>query len=194
VNLPAEMPMMERIAGLYVVQFRDHVKIGRSKLAPPRLRAHAQAGAQRIRLFFGPEAIVGAEAPALRVAAKLGRLRVGSYERFDGLTFDHASTVVGIAAAHVLQRVAQDVEIDVGRLLAYPARLVPLTVGNDTRAPQHKTQGPWLTRAEAARRLRVDVRTIDRWVQGGHLIRYNTPGGHARFKAEDVDRLLREDT
>jgi excisionase family DNA binding protein len=53
--------------------------------------------------------------------------------------------------------------------------------------------GPWLTKAEAADRLRVDVRTIDRWVESGHLIRYTTPGGHARFRTEDVDALLRED-
>lgn len=58
----------------------------------------------------------------------------------------------------------------------------------------HETPGPWLTRAEAARRLRVNVRTVDRWVESGHLKRYETPGGHARFKVEDVDHLLREDT
>jgi excisionase family DNA binding protein len=49
----------------------------------------------------------------------------------------------------------------------------------------------WLTRTQAAERLRVNVRTVDRWVQRGMLARYETPSGRARFKAEDVDMLAR---
>lgn len=54
----------------------------------------------------------------------------------------------------------------------------------------------WLTRAQAAERLRINVRTLDRWVKRGLLARHNTPSGRARFKAADVDDLdyYREDT
>jgi excisionase family DNA binding protein len=47
----------------------------------------------------------------------------------------------------------------------------------------------WLTRTQAAERLHVNVRTVDRWVARGWLTRYETPSGRARFKAADVDAL-----
>jgi excisionase family DNA binding protein len=49
----------------------------------------------------------------------------------------------------------------------------------------------WLTRTQAAERLHVNVRTVDRWVRRGVLVRYETPSGRARFKAEDVDALAK---
>ncbi|HYF73450.1 MAG TPA: helix-turn-helix domain-containing protein [Nocardioides sp.] len=47
----------------------------------------------------------------------------------------------------------------------------------------------WVTREEAARRLKCSVDTIDRHVAAGRLKRY-TFGRLTRFKAEDVDRLV----
>ena len=47
----------------------------------------------------------------------------------------------------------------------------------------------WLTRTQAAERLDVNVRTIDRWVKRGILERYETPTGRARFDGKDVDAL-----
>lgn len=49
----------------------------------------------------------------------------------------------------------------------------------------------WLTRTQAAERLHVNVRTVDRWVRRGVLTRYETPSGRARFKDKDVDALVK---
>lgn len=44
--------------------------------------------------------------------------------------------------------------------------------------------------SEAARRLGVNIRTLQRWVAEGRIRPdWTTPGGHARW---DVDRLRRE--
>ena len=47
----------------------------------------------------------------------------------------------------------------------------------------------WLTRMQAAERLGINVRTVDRWVANGWLTRYETVSGLARFRAEDVEAL-----
>ena len=48
---------------------------------------------------------------------------------------------------------------------------------------------PWLTKTEAARRLRVSTRTLDRWVRRGLVRRYEQ-GAVFRFKPEDVDAAM----
>jgi excisionase family DNA binding protein len=50
----------------------------------------------------------------------------------------------------------------------------------------------WLTRAEAAARLRVSPRTIDRYAQLGYITRLKTPTGLVRFREHDVEALIQE--
>lgn len=49
-----------------------------------------------------------------------------------------------------------------------------------------------LTPAEAAERLGVSVSTINRWSDAGHLRTYRTPGGHRRYRVEELSRLTGE--
>jgi excisionase family DNA binding protein len=47
-----------------------------------------------------------------------------------------------------------------------------------------------LTAAQAAERLGISVRTLDRYVEAGRITPRRTPGGHRRFDPADVDALL----
>lgn len=52
----------------------------------------------------------------------------------------------------------------------------------------------WLTKEQAAARLQVSPRTLDRFASLGRLTKYgfdDVQQAHVRFKAEEVDRLLR---
>ena len=49
----------------------------------------------------------------------------------------------------------------------------------------------YLTRVEAARFLRCHPGTLDRWAKAGHLNVYRTPGGHKRYRLEELERMLR---
>lgn len=44
---------------------------------------------------------------------------------------------------------------------------------------------------EVARLLRVDPKTVSRWASQGKLHSVRTPGGHRRFFAEEVHRMLK---
>jgi predicted site-specific integrase-resolvase len=55
---------------------------------------------------------------------------------------------------------------------------------------QNAPPGPWLSRQDAADRLRVSAATIDRYARLGKLARYFSPGGQARYLTEDVDKLV----
>ncbi|QSM88763.1 helix-turn-helix DNA binding protein [Mycobacterium phage prophi91-3] len=48
------------------------------------------------------------------------------------------------------------------------------------------------TTSEVADRLRVDSSTIRKWVAKGQLKAITLPGGHHRFRLEDVEALLAE--
>jgi excisionase family DNA binding protein len=49
----------------------------------------------------------------------------------------------------------------------------------------------WLNREEAARALKVHVRTLDRLVRDGHLPRHHVTGTRSpRFRTEDVRALI----
>lgn len=86
-------------AGVYVIQFPDHVKIGQSADLSARLRGHTKAGAQQVRVLdVEPPAHLFIEEAALRAAAQVGRRR-GLREEFDGLAFDAAIELVEQAAA-----------------------------------------------------------------------------------------------
>lgn len=47
-----------------------------------------------------------------------------------------------------------------------------------------------LTPAEVAALFRVDPKTVTRWAAAGRIPSVRTPGGHRRFKAGIVNRLL----
>jgi len=51
-----------------------------------------------------------------------------------------------------------------------------------------------LTPAEVAARFRVDPKTVTRWAQAGKIPSVRTLGGHRRFPAEEIERLLDEST
>lgn len=46
-----------------------------------------------------------------------------------------------------------------------------------------------LSPAEAARLLGVTTKTLGRWVHIGKITAVVTPGGHRRYRREDVERL-----
>lgn len=59
-----------------------------------------------------------------------------------------------------------------------------------SRSVPHDAQ--LLTPAEVAAIFRVDPKTVTRWARSGYLPCIRTLGGHRRFPAADVYRLLEE--
>lgn len=47
-----------------------------------------------------------------------------------------------------------------------------------------------LTPSEVAKLFRVDPKTVTRWAKAGKLSSIRTLGGHRRYRAEEVRRLL----
>jgi excisionase family DNA binding protein len=50
-----------------------------------------------------------------------------------------------------------------------------------------------LTPGEVAALFRVDPKTVTRWAAAGRISSIRTPGGHRRFRASEVQALLRGD-
>ena len=50
----------------------------------------------------------------------------------------------------------------------------------------------FMTPAEVAKVFRVDPKTIARWAKEGKIASARTPGGHRRFRRDDVLRLYME--
>lgn len=49
----------------------------------------------------------------------------------------------------------------------------------------------FITTTQVAERFQVDPSTVRKWVDNGHLKpAIRTPGGHYRFRAEDVDAVM----
>jgi len=48
----------------------------------------------------------------------------------------------------------------------------------------------WLSLGPASRRLGVDPDTLRRWADDGRIEAFSTPGGHRRFDAREVDRIV----
>ena len=48
----------------------------------------------------------------------------------------------------------------------------------------------YLSPQEAAKRLGVTIRTLHRWEEMGKIKSSRTPGGHRRYRAEEIDDLL----
>lgn len=47
-----------------------------------------------------------------------------------------------------------------------------------------------LTPSEVAKKFRVDPKTVTRWANAGKLSSIRTLGGHRRYHADEVERLL----
>jgi excisionase family DNA binding protein len=47
-----------------------------------------------------------------------------------------------------------------------------------------------MTASETAEAFGVDVKTVARWEQGGKIRCFRTPGGHRRFFASEVRRVM----
>ena len=48
-----------------------------------------------------------------------------------------------------------------------------------------------LTPSEVAKMFRVDPKTVTRWAKAGKLSSIRTLGGHRRYRASEVERLLK---
>lgn len=53
-----------------------------------------------------------------------------------------------------------------------------------------KKMGKLLTPGEVAGLFRVDPKTVTRWAAAGRLSSIRTPGGHRRFRYDEVKALL----
>ena len=67
---------------------------------------------------------------------------------------------------------------------------------SDAEAPDREWRGArrwpeYLKPSEAAKLLRVDAKTVKRWLQKGKLTGFQTPGGHWRVSQESVHELQR---
>ena len=49
-----------------------------------------------------------------------------------------------------------------------------------------------LTPSEVATLFRVNPKTVTRWARAGHISCIKTLGGHRRFKASEIKKLLAE--
>jgi excisionase family DNA binding protein len=56
--------------------------------------------------------------------------------------------------------------------------------------PGSEVAPEWLTLGEAARYLGVAQSTVRKWADQGRLETFKTPGGHRRFRREDLDRFM----
>lgn len=59
-------------------------------------------------------------------------------------------------------------------------------------SPEDETAVDLMTPDEVAKLFRVDPKTVTRWAGAGRVRSVRTPGGHRRFRREEVARLLRE--
>lgn len=50
---------------------------------------------------------------------------------------------------------------------------------------------PLMTPAEVARLFRVDPKTVTRWARTGRINSIKTLGGHRRYRAAEVEQLLK---
>lgn len=58
----------------------------------------------------------------------------------------------------------------------------------DDSTPQ--PEDPLLTPDDAARRLAIGLRTLNRWAADGRVFAYRLPNGHRRFRTSDIEALL----
>jgi excisionase family DNA binding protein len=61
---------------------------------------------------------------------------------------------------------------------------------HENRPGERPRGGEWLTLGAAAAYLGVAQSTIRKWSDGGRVPVFKTPGGHRRFRREDLDAFL----
>lgn len=57
-------------------------------------------------------------------------------------------------------------------------------------SPQRRSDSEWLGLGEASRLLGVNESTLRRWADAGLVQTFRTPGGHRRFAAADLRRII----
>jgi excisionase family DNA binding protein len=60
----------------------------------------------------------------------------------------------------------------------------------DTHGAESEEASILLTPGEVAALFRVDPKTVTRWASNGRIPSIRTPGGHRRFRKDDVQRYL----
>jgi excisionase family DNA binding protein len=58
---------------------------------------------------------------------------------------------------------------------------------------EKQEQSPMLTPGEVARAFSADSRTVTRWARKGWITAIKTPGGHRRYRRDEVMELLARD-
>ncbi len=67
-----------------------------------------------------------------------------------------------------------------------------MTATMSANAGEPGGQEELLTPSEVAKLFRVDPKTVTRWAKAGKLSSIRTLGGHRRYRAEEVRRLLED--
>ena len=67
----------------------------------------------------------------------------------------------------------------------------PMNARNRPPLPPTPAAPELLSRAEVARLFGVSVSTVSRWARQGLLKAVRTPGGHYRFRADEMRRAVR---
>ena len=90
------------VAGVYAVQFADHVKIGMTRQMRGRIRGHGKDGGFIARVWIATDRqpLEAVEEDALTAATLVGR-RVRKTEMFTGITFGQACDILrSVTARH----------------------------------------------------------------------------------------------
>lgn len=56
----------------------------------------------------------------------------------------------------------------------------------------HTPTYTWVNMTEAARMLMVSPKTVSRWCKEGRIAHSRTLGGHARFRLDQLEELVRQ--
>jgi excisionase family DNA binding protein len=67
-----------------------------------------------------------------------------------------------------------------------------ITHGGKELMDERMTTNVLLTPAEVAKIFRVNPKTVTRWARAGRISAVRTLGGHRRFRADEIHRLLGE--
>jgi excisionase family DNA binding protein len=66
------------------------------------------------------------------------------------------------------------------------------TLSDRQAAQSASNRDGWLRVADAAGLLGVSLNTLRRWTDAGRLSCYRSPGGHRRYRTEDIESLLEQ--
>jgi excisionase family DNA binding protein len=82
--------------------------------------------------------------------------------------------------------------IMMGLTAVCPSSLVSSPVGQGKECSMEPDPEELLTPSEVAAMFRVNPKTVTRWARAGRISYIKTLGGHRRFKASEIRRLLEE--